>query len=82
MEEKVTPQESWEQLVAIAMIDPSDDEVRKSIEAELASAGIRTYVEGSVVYEVMVSRQHAGKARKVLLDSTRLKGHWVKVIGE
>lgn len=65
-----------EDLVCILLIGGSDTAARAIVERELSAHGIDYFIEGSVIYTVLVHKADAQKAREILKGSDDLKSRW------
>jgi hypothetical protein len=69
-------EELLKDLVCILLIGGSDTAARAIVERELGAHGIKHFIEGSVVYTVLVHKADAPKALEILKSSEQLKSHW------
>ncbi len=67
-------------LICIAIFGGNDTTARTIIEKELSSANIVHYVEGSVVYNVLVFKKDVNRALEILKNSEGLKKRWHQLI--
>ena len=68
-------------IVAVATIE-IQDEIRRAVRQELREHGIECYIEGSLVYSVMVARRDAVRAREIISRSERLQKMRVKLVDQ
>jgi len=76
MDKTVVSDELLKDLVCVAIFDGNDSTARAIIEEELSAANIVHYVEGSVIYNVLVFKQDVNWALEVLRNSLALQNRW------
>jgi len=76
MSENFVSHDKLKDLVCVVLIGGNDSTTRAIVERELGAQNIKYFIEGSVVYAVLVFKQDAKRAAEILKNEEALKTGW------